>query len=100
MAFYKYIRVMFHWDPLSATEIQHVAHWAISLLEERSYIQIDNLMEMLTFCLETTYFGMESYIYRLEGGLAMRSPLSPVWANIYLKYFEEMTLGFTSLNVA
>ena len=28
------------------------------LLEERTCIAIDNLMEMLTFCVETTYFGM------------------------------------------
>ena len=34
------------------------------LLEERTYISIDNLMEMLTFWVETTYFGMGSDIYR------------------------------------
>ena len=65
------------------------------LLEERTCIPIDNLMEMLTFCVETTYFRMGSYIYRL--GLAMDSPLSPVLANIYMEYFEEMALGSTSL---
>ena len=27
----------------------------------------------------------------------MVSPLSPVLANIYMKYFEEMALGSTSL---
>ena len=66
-------------------------------LEERTYIPIDNLMEMLTFCVETTYFGMGSDIYRQEEGLAMSSPLSPVLANIYTEYFEEMSLGSTSL---
>ena len=58
---------------------------------------IDNLMEMLTFCVETTYFGMGSDIYRQEEGLAMGLPLSPVLANIYMEYFEEMALGSTSL---
>ena len=52
---------------------------------------------MLTFCVETTYFGMGSDIYRQEEGLAMGSPLSPVLANIYMEYFEEMALGSTSL---
>ena len=66
------------------------------LLEERICIPIDNLMEMLTFCVETTYFRMESDMYRQEG-LAMGSPLSPVLANIYMEYFEEMALGSTSL---
>ena len=67
------------------------------LLEERTCIPIDNLMEMLTFCVETTYFEMGSDIYRQEEGLAMCSPLSPVLANIYMEYFEEMALGSTSL---
>ena len=54
-------------------------------------------MEMLTFCVETTYFGMGSDIYRQEEGLAMGSPLSPVLAHLYMEYFEEMALGSTSL---
>ena len=63
------------------------------LLEERTCILIYNLMEMLTFCAETTYFGMGSDIYRQEVGLAMGSPLSPVLANIYMEYFKEIALG-------
>ena len=66
-------------------------------LEEHTCIPIDNLMEMLTFCAETTYFGMGSDIYWQEEGLAMGSPLSPVLANIYMEYFEEMELASTSL---
>ena len=66
------------------------------LLEERTCIPIDNLMEMLTFCVETTYFGMRSDLYRQEG-LAMGSPLSPVLANTYMEYFEEIALISTSL---
>ena len=67
------------------------------LLEEGTCIPIDNLMELLTFCVETTYFGMGSDIYRQEEGLSMGSPLPPVLANIYMEYFEEMALGSTSL---
>ena len=67
------------------------------LLEECTCISIDNLMEMLTFCVETTYFGMGFDIYWQEEGLAMGSPLSPVLANIYIEYFEEMAFGSTSL---
>ena len=67
------------------------------LLEKRTCIPIANLMEMLTFCVETTYFGMGFVIYRQEEELAMGSPLSPVLANIYMQYFAEMALGSTSL---
>ena len=31
MAFQKFIRMVFHWGPLSATEVQHVTHWVNSL---------------------------------------------------------------------
>ena len=55
------------------------------------------LMEILTFCVETTYFGMGSDIYRQEEGLAMGSSLSPELANIYMEFFKEMALGSTSL---
>ena len=66
------------------------------LLEEGTCIPIDNLMEMLTFCVETTYFRIGSDIYRQEERLAMGSPLSPVLASIYMEYVEEMALGSTS----
>ena len=66
------------------------------LLEERTCIPIYNLMEMLTFCVETSYFGMTSDKYWQEV-LAMGSPLSPVLANIYMEYSEEMALRSTSL---
>ena len=65
------------------------------LLEEHNCVPIDNLVEMLTFCVETTYVGIGSDIYRQEERLAMGSPLSPVLANIYMEYFEEMALGST-----
>ena len=52
---------------------------------------------MLTFYVETAFFGMGSDIYRQEEGLAPGSPLSPVLANIYMEYFEEMAFGSTSL---
>ena len=67
------------------------------LLEDCTCIPIDNLMEMLTFCMETTYFEMGSDIYRQKEGLAMGSPLTPVLANINMEYFEEMVLWSTSL---
>ena len=65
------------WDKLTAD----------LLLEECSCILIDNLIEMLTSCVETTYFEMGSDIYQQEGGLAMCSPLSPVVTCIDMEYF-------------
>ena len=55
------------WDKLAAD----------LLLEERIYIPIDNLIEMLTFCVKTTYFGMGSDIYWQDEGLTMGFTVVP-----------------------
>ena len=62
-----------------------------SSLEERTCIPVDNLIEILTFCTQTTY------IYRQDEGLAMGSPLSLAMMNIYMECSEEMILEFISL---
>ena len=66
-------------------------------LEECTCISVDNLMEMLTFCMKIPHFEMESDIYQPEEGLAMGSPLSLVLANVYIQYFEEIALRSASL---
>ena len=45
---------------------QTLAVVRVPLLEERTCISIYNLMEMLTFYVETTYFRMGSNIYQQE----------------------------------
>ena len=49
------------WDKLAAD----------SSLEEHTCIPIDNLMEMLTFCVETTHFRIVSDLYQQEKTLPM-----------------------------
>ena len=46
-----------------------------SLLEKCNYIPTDNLMKMLTFCVEKTYFRLGSALYQEEEGLVMGSSL-------------------------
>ena len=86
---------LFMWVPiderLTVTQNKLAAD---SSLEERTCILG---MEMLTFRVETTYFGIGSDIYRQEEILAMGSPLSPVLMNTYIEYVEETTQGSTSL---
>ena len=57
--------------------------------EESTCILVDNLMEMLTFCLKTTYFKMESDIYQQEEVLATGSLLSPELANVYMNTLKK-----------
>ena len=48
---------------------------------------------MLTFCVEATYFGIGSDIYRHEEGLTMSSSSLPVLANIIMRYLEEGSIS-------
>ena len=48
-------------------------------------------------CLKSTYFQYQDSYYEQIEGAAMGSPLSPIVANIYMEYFEEMALESAQL---
>ena len=48
-------------------------------------ILVDNLMKILTICVQTIYFQVGSNIYQQEEDLAMGASLSVVMTNIYLE---------------
>ena len=62
-------------------------------LFERTGIPIDSIMELLTLCLKTTAFQLDDQFFKQTEGIAMGSPLSPIVANIYMEYFEQMALN-------
>jgi len=55
----------------------------------RTSLSTDNILKLVEFCLTTTYFQYGEKFYQQEDGAAMRSPLSPIVANIYMESFEE-----------
>ena len=61
-------------------------------LQERTPLPIDNIMEMLTLCVTTTAFQLGTEHYQQKEGMAMGSPLSPVIANIYMEFIEDLAL--------
>ncbi|XP_072014747.1 uncharacterized protein [Amphiura filiformis] len=54
---------------------------------------VDNIMELLTFCVNTTYFMFQGDIFRQENGAAMGSPVSPLVANLFMEWFEQQALS-------
>ena len=58
-------------------------------LPNRSKMTADNIIELLGFCLNNTYFLFQDVFYEQTKGAAMESPVSPIVANIYMEAFEN-----------
>ena len=70
----------------------------IALEEDDSWKEItdltaDQVLQLLDFCLSTTYFVFREQFYQQCGGCAMGSPVSPVIGNLYMKHFEKAALS-------
>ena len=58
-------------------------------LNERTVLAINDIILLLEFCLKNTYFSFQDQFYEQAEGAAMGSPVSPIVANLYMKYVEQ-----------
>ena len=58
-------------------------------LANRTSMSADNIIELLSFCLNNTYFVFQEEFYEQTRGAAMGSPISPIVANIFMEAFEN-----------
>ena len=61
-------------------------------LNDRTVLSVQNIMELLGFCLHNTYFSFQNKFYEQVEGVAMGSQVSPIVANLHMEYFEEKAL--------
>ena len=66
-------------------------------LPNRSNMTAYNIIELLGFCLNNSYFLFQDVFYEQRKGAAMGSPVSPIVANIYMEAFENRAIS-TALN--
>ena len=62
-------------------------------LKKRCELTVDQLTQLLEFCLNTTYFVYDGTFYQQTHGAAMGSPVSPIVCNIYMEDFEDIALS-------
>ena len=58
-------------------------------LWDRSVLSVQNITELLGFCLHNTYFSFQNKCYEQVEGTAMGSLVSPIVANLYMEHFER-----------
>ena len=58
-------------------------------LPKRTTLSTNNILQLLEFCLNNTYFLFQNQYFEQTKGAAMGSPVSPIVANIYMEVFED-----------
>ena len=61
-------------------------------LQKRTTMSTKQIMDLLEFCLRSTYFTYRGKFYEQVEGAAMGSPISPIVANLYMENFEMRAL--------
>ena len=62
-------------------------------LKDRTVLPVKDIILSLEFCLKITYFSFQEQFYEQVEGAAMGSLVSPIVANLYMKYFEQKALS-------
>ena len=65
-------------------------------LSNRTVLSVQNIIELLRFCLHNTYFSFQYKFYEQVEGAAMGSPVSPIVDNLYMEHFEGEALRSAS----
>ena len=59
-------------------------------LKERTVLAVSEIILLLEFCLKNTYFSFQGQFLEQVEGAAMGSPVSPIVANLYMEYLEQI----------
>ena len=58
-------------------------------LNDRTVLSVQDITELLVFCLHNTYFSFQNKVHELIVGAAKGSPVSPIVANLYMEHLRE-----------
>ena len=64
----------------------------VTLPYNRTVLLVENIIQLLGFCLHNTYFSFQGQFYNQVEGAAMGSPVSPIVADLYMEYFKRIAL--------
>ena len=61
-------------------------------LNDRTVLLVQDIIELLGFCLHNTYFSFQNKFYERVEGAPMGLPVSPIVANLYMESFERKAI--------
>ena len=61
-------------------------------MPDRTTLSLDRVVDLLEMCLKSMYFSYSGEFFEQLEGAAMGSPVSAVVADLYMEFFEELTL--------
>ena len=64
-----------------------------STLKDRTVLPVEDIILLSEFYLKNMYFSFQDQFYEQVEGAAMASQVSPIVANLYMKYFEQKVLS-------
>ena len=62
-------------------------------LNDRTVLSVQDIIELLGFCLHNTYFSFQNKFYEQVEGAPMGLPVSPIVANLYMESFERKVIA-------
>ena len=62
-------------------------------LQQRTSLSVENITNLLEFCLKSTYFTFQSRYFEQQEGAVMGSPISPIVANLYMEELEIKSIS-------
>ena len=62
-------------------------------LKDTTVHTVNDIIQLLEFCLKNTYFSFQDQFYEQVKGAVLGSPVSPIIvANLYMQYFAQKAL--------
>jgi len=62
-------------------------------LHTRTRLTVEDFIDLLKFIVTTTYFSFRGVIYQQMFGAAMGNPVSPLLANLFMKWLEKQAIA-------
>ena len=68
-------------------------------LKDRTHLEVKDIIDLLRFILNTTYFQFDGNIYRQKFGAAMGSPVSPPVINLFMEHLEKQAIASAPMEI-